>query len=178
MHLSRSRKGKLKIVYTSNSTRRIMLFEPIGNNILETTFEHDGSIVNQKLLRMSKSNLENIVGSFIEEIGASEVVQEDYKEVKLERKCPKCGKGPLTRYMDTLLYPREAPVMPFYVCDSCGARSYYLTDTYLKNLIITNREMFSPNEVSQMAKNERIFLDDLRAHIIRIFASKKIMYIK
>jgi hypothetical protein len=178
VRISRSKKGKMKAVYEVKGSRRATIFEPMSENILQTTFAGDGGILDQRLLRVSKSNIENIFGTFVNELGAARVLEEDYSDIKLEKNCPKCASSPLVRYIDTLMYPSEVPVMPFYICQACGAKSYYITDSYLSNMISENRDLFSEAELSQMEADQKEFIADVKAHIIRIFASKRIMYVK
>ncbi len=176
VRLSRSKGGKVKVVHEENGTFSVVLFEPIGKDTLESRFEQDGSLTNQRLLKGT-----NPVGSadkFIDGLGTSERIVEEYVQIKLDKSCPHCASKPLVRYMDTMTYPSEAPVMPLYFCESCKRRSYYLTDAYLRNLVTTNKQLFEPAELAQMDKNEKAFMDELRAYIIRIFASKSIPYIK
>jgi len=60
----------------------------------------------------------------------------------------------------------------------CKAKSYYLTDEYLEFLVDSNYNMFSDDEQREIERDKNAFLKELRAYIIRIFASKKIQSIK
>lgn len=175
--LSRSMHGKARIEYSDKGGKAVVIFEPVGNYVLESRFDDHGFITDQKLLKNGQS-VDQVIKGFVGGIGASEIIDEEYRDVTLQKECPKCGGSPLTRYMDTVLYPKEAPVMPFYICGKCKEKSYYLTDAYLRNLVTSNKELFDDAELSQMQKDEAAFMKELRAYIIRIFASQRIMYIK
>ena len=171
-------KGKAKIEYALNGSKRLALFEGIGSCILQTTFDDCGSILDQALLKSDGRNMEQVSNGFLAKLGASKVAEGSFSEIKLQRPCPKCGSAPLTRYLDTKLYPLEVPVMPLYVCGSCKAKSYYMTDDYLRRLVQSSRALFSEEELSQLGRDENAFVNELRANIIRIFASKRIMHVK
>ena len=174
--VSSGKGGKVKVVHEENGALTVVLFESVGKDTLESRFDPDGSLANQRLLM--GSNPVSAADQFIEAIGPSERIVEEYVQIKLDKSCPHCAAKPLTRYMDTIMFPTEVPVMPLYVCGSCKRRSYYLTDSYLKNLVATNKQLFEPAELDQLDKNEKAFMAELRAYIIRIFASKSIPYIK
>ncbi len=170
--------GKIRVDYLCNDGRQVILFESISSGMLQTKFDESGSILDQVLLKPDGRSIEQVSNGFIAEIGATNIVDGKYSEIKLQRHCPKCGSMPLTRYLDTKRYPVDVPVMPFYICQGCKEKSYYMTDDYLKRLVKSNKSLFSEDELSQMAKDENAFINELRANIIRIFASKRIMYVK
>ncbi len=175
--MSRGKNGKTRIEYDDHEAHVTVLFEQIGKHVLESRFDANGGILDQKIIQRM-AFVDEVSNGFLKGIGASDIAEQEYTDVVLQKDCPKCGSSPLTRYLDTLSHPDEAPVMPLYVCSKCSSKSYHLTDTYLKNLVSTNKSLFDEKELSQLGKDERGFMGELRAYIIRIFASKRIMHIE
>jgi transposase-like protein len=100
-----------------------------------------------------------------------------YMAIKLHKVCPECKKDSPRRQLEGTTI-REVPIIPLYVCDSCGCRSYHLTKEYLLHLVEKKRALFSAAEAAEYEKDPKKFVDELREYVIRIFASKRIMCIK
>ncbi len=167
--------GRVRIDYDDCGARSTVLFEPVGDNVLESRFDKTGSITNQRLIGIKDTR--RAAEDFVVGIGA-DVEMQQYREVTLQKECPKCGNMPLSRYIDTLQSTAKAPVMPLYLCGRCNTKSYYLTDEYLGNLVRDNKALFNASELSELGRDEKTFMEELRAYIIRIFASQRIMNIK
>ena len=179
IELSKNPNGKIKAVEKVNGeTSRIILLEPInGIAALKSTFNKDNELLVQELVKLPDGGMDAIVGQITK--NRKEVtISKHYLEIKLNKKCPKCGNSPLSRQLDKVQSPSDVPVIPILVCDSCKARSYHLTDEYLKRLVESNPRLFEPNEIAEKNNNEKAFMEELRANIIRIFASQKIMNVK
>lgn len=173
--VSKGDNGKVRVDYQSEGTNNTVLFEPVGENTLESRFGSLGGITGQRLIK--GNDTASIANDFVAGIGG-EAVRGEYSDIVLEKACPKCGGGTLQRSIDTMFQMKEVPVMPLYTCSKCGARSYYLTDEYLRNLIAENSALFEDTELEEKRKDEGSFMSELRAYIIRIFASQRIMEIK
>lgn len=102
----------------------------------------------------------------------------DFAEVLLDRDCPQCGKRGLPRERDANPGARLPSVMPIYVCGGCGKRGYHLTDQYLESLIAERPELFSEDELRQRDADRTAFTEEIKAYIIRIFASQRIVCIE
>jgi hypothetical protein len=97
-----------------------------------------------------------------------------FMKIKLNRKCPKCGNIGMQRAADSVGPEFRAMVMPIYTCSSCSTKGYHLTEPYLKFLLEKQKELLSEKEKEEMMANEAAFIKEIKAYIIRIFASKKI----
>jgi predicted RNA-binding Zn-ribbon protein involved in translation (DUF1610 family) len=126
---------------------------------------------------MSNKQIEGEISSILSYIPSKNIEHRDFNEPELSKQCPYCGSNKLVRYTKANKHA-AIPVMPLYICEECRAKSYYLTDEYLEYLVDSNRDMFSQEEQAEIVKDKIAFLKELRAYIIRIFASKKIQSIK
>ncbi len=171
-------KGKMRLEFSSQGEKRIRLWEAHKDNVLETTFDANGSILVQKLLMPEKDVMKRRLHESLKEANASETKEKPFEEVKLNKSCPKCGEYRLSRYVESYASKWEIPVMPLYHCLNCNTKSYYLTEHYLGYLVDTKKELFSEAELSEMERNKSAFINELKGYIIRIFASKKIMSIE
>ncbi|MCL5099600.1 MAG: hypothetical protein M1158_00540 [Candidatus Marsarchaeota archaeon] len=175
--ISESPRHSIRLDYGEHA-RTTMLWEPINKDYaLETTFDAQGAILNQKLVRLNGHTIRDMVSDFIESSGI-ESRESVYEEVRLGARCPKCGSPELRRSAQSASSPDNVPVMPMYVCQACGAKSYYLTDSYLKELVRHNKALFEPKELEELDGNEERFIKEIREYISRMFASKKILSIK
>ena len=169
IYIASSREGKFRIDYTSNGKWLIEEFETIKEKqILETTYNANGEILNQKFLKGATTMLAN---SFASKLG-SKVLTKNYEEIKLAKPCPVCNKNALKKEKISI------PIVPTYICDSCGAKSYNLTNEYLSKLAYENIHLFSDLEIKELKENNQKFMNELKEYIIRIFASKHITNIK
>ena len=168
-------KNRYRIDYMSGSSAAIEIFEDMGFGILETSFDHVGEIVDQKLLKRG-INIEEAAKTFLSGI-EGEVKAVEYHDVEFARACPSCGSTNIRRDIKAL-NDNSVPIVPRYICSNCGAHLYRLSDRYLEKLVYSNSQTFSKDELDALEKNRTEFMKELKGHIIRIFASKKIMEIR
>jgi hypothetical protein len=174
---SRGPKGEAKFEYLDGEDRKTLVIEPLEEGVLETVFDNEGGVLNQVAVKGGNDVLfDEIYGMLKRSSSVRKVV---YNGVMLNKTCPHCSsKGVLNRDIEPSVGIKGIPVVPTYVCSSCGGKSYYLTDTHLKSMVSENRERFSENELKELDESEEKFLEELKGYIIRIFASKRIIAIK
>jgi hypothetical protein len=177
-YVSKDGNGKMKIEYLHKSEKRVMLWEAKGNSAIETTFDNNGAILMQRLVKLDQEPLDSRAINALKSEGISKTEEKEYWDIKFDKPCPKCTERKLQRYVEAFSGNNEMPIMPLYHCPNCGTKSYYLTDQYLEYLVDSNAELFNDEEVSEKEANKRAFMDELKGYIIRIFASKKIMCIE
>ena len=169
VYIALSKDGKFRVDYVSNGKWLIEEFETIKDKgILEITYNANGEVLNQKLL---KGEISMLVNSFTSNPN-SKILTKDYEEIKITRPCPVCKKGAIKKEKIPI------PIIPTYICDSCGSKSYNLTDEYLSKLAYENIHLFSNLEIKELKENNQKFMKELKEYIIRIFASKHITNIK
>jgi predicted RNA-binding Zn-ribbon protein involved in translation (DUF1610 family) len=168
----KSANGKIR---TASRDSKFAVADELKDGSLITVFNEDGEVLDQRILK----------GKSVEEgleyyVGPLKIVESEYKEVEVKAVCPRCGKRSIRRELD-LVDTRKlsnVPVVPIYVCTSCGQGFYSLTKEYLKKIVDEHLDLFSAEENSEREKNEEAFINELNEYIIRIFASKKLMRIK
>ncbi|EET89580.1 MAG: hypothetical protein LVQ97_01420 [Candidatus Micrarchaeales archaeon] len=177
--ISESPSHSIKLEYLQNGVQIVLLWEQIGGDYaLQTAFDANGGIIDQVLSKLSGRTLRDSVDGFIERNGI-EPRESVFEEVKLKKSCPKCGKMDLVRAAESAGNASAIPVMPIYICGSCGSKSYYLTDAYLAKLVVKNKELFDPKELADIDRlGEEAFMKELREYIVRVFAAKKISNIR
>jgi len=162
-----------------NGKHDSIIWEHAHGVILETRFNNDGAITMQRYIKPANGDILDEIKSILKSNSITDVMHSDYSDVKLDKACPKCGAHRLKRYSSASLATDGAvPVMPIYICEACGTKSYYLTDEYLEYMVYGNANLFTEDERKELDTNKKAFLEELKAYIIRIFASKKIMCIK
>ncbi len=155
-----------------------LLWEPVGpHHVLETKFSNGGAILDQRLIALKDGTIRDITESFMDQ-NSMEPREGVFEEPALGAACPACGSKDVVRYAKTVSNPDTIPIMPLYLCRSCAARSYHLTDEYLKRLAKRNPELFEAKDLTEFERNEERFIKELREYIARVFASKKILAIK
>ena len=173
--MSESPEHSVRLDYAEGSASITLLWEPMPDNcVLETKFSSTGAILDQKLVRLSSSTLKEMVDTFMEQ-HSLEPRETVFEEPRLEAACPSCGSHDIVRYIKAAKGSKSVPVMPMYACRNCGAKSYYLTDEYLKKLVRQNPGLFEGKDLGELDKNEERFIKELREYIARVFASKKIL---
>ncbi len=173
-----NREKSTKLEYSNGVlTKSIIWEERDDGTVLKTTFNGEGAITAQALAKMDSKQIESEISSILSSISPKKVERQEFEEPVLSKKCPSCGSSKLVRYVEANRHA-DVPVMPLYVCMECKAKSYYLTDEYLEFLVDSNYNMFSDDEQREIERDKNAFLKELRAYIIRIFASKKIQSIK
>ena len=168
----KSANGKAR---TASRDGKFVVADELKDCSLITFFNENGEVLDQRILK----------GKSVEEgleyyVGPLKIVESEYKEVEVKAVCPRCGKRSIRRELD-LVDTRKlsnVPVVPIYVCTSCGQGFYSLTKEYLKKIVDEHLDLFSAEESSEREKNEDAFINELYEYIIRIFASKKLMRIK
>ena len=169
---------KVKLEYVKNGEPTIKLWERKSDFTLETTFNSEGFVLLQKLTNLDEKGIDHRIKETLYETHISKIAKKEYSEVKINKSCPNCGQNNLQRYVDAFASRGDVPVMPIYHCNDCSAKSFYATDAYLEHLIDNNRALFSEAELGELEKDRNAFKAELKAYIIRIFASKKILNIK
>lgn len=171
--IGRSQDGRIRIDMDENGVPSTMLLEPIkGGGFLRSIFSVGGGVILQTVMKLDGNDIEKYIEKLCRTATSCE-----YKEVFLEKPCPSCGEKPLKKpYRAVPL--SEIPVIPIYMCQKCGSRSYYLTKEYLSYLVEEKKELFEPLELEGYHKDKDKFMDELKEYIIRIFASKRILCIR
>ena len=97
-----------------------------------------------------------------------------YEHVKAEAVCRSCGKSEIERELDQQKTEEmaEVPVVPIFVCRSCGSKFCSVGEEYIKNLVSKYGRYIA------MGKEEKVedamFVRKVQDNIIRSFASKNI----
>jgi ribosomal protein S27AE len=179
IELAKKPDGKIKIVERiKGETSRTTLLDPVkGGAALKSVFNKDNELIFQELVKLPDGGMNELIDQIIKDKKCV-TISRQYIEIKLNKKCPKCGNSPLSRHLDKVELPSEVPVIPLLICDSCKTRSYHLTDEYLKRLVESNPGLFEPDEIAEKGRDEKAFMEELKANIIRIFASQRIMNVK
>jgi len=167
--------GRLRTCeYASDEGNCFCVAEATGAGTLITRFKSGGDVLDQTC-EVSK-DAKSVLCDYLKGEGAIDFTNSGaYERITVDAKCDRC-KGEIARELD-LKKPEEirsVPVVPIFVCKSCGRRFYSMTDVYLTRLARRQSSLFSANELREMEKNEREFMTNVREHVIRIFASKKI----
>lgn len=172
--------GRLKADFNYNNEKVTVLSEKVKRGFLVTEFNCNGEVIGQSLESASEgiSALKKHAPD-IGDLSYKIVNTAAYEGMGINAYCSKCGKKSIKRELDLLDTKSlsKIPVMPIFVCTSCGQRYYSLTDTYLKKLIHSNIDLFTNEELAERDKDEDSFVNELKEYIIRIFASKKVMRI-
>lgn len=168
--------GRLRLEHDSGGATLIELWEPRKKGVLHTTFDHDGAIICQRLIKPGMG-ADEIASAFIKDSGIGSPEERPFEPVMLNRPCPTCGRGQLSRYAEAFSL-EDAPVMPLYYCMGCKGKSFHMTDAYLRYLVYNNRGLFEGKELAELDGNSASFIKELHEYVIRIFASKKITQIK
>ncbi|MGC8628624.1 MAG: hypothetical protein ACP5T4_00195 [Candidatus Micrarchaeia archaeon] len=147
--------------------------EPTKLGILLTEFSQEGEVIRQEYRKSSNAlqELSTFVGNELELYYSTA-----YEPVKVAAKCKKCG-GEIARELD-LKAPGEiqdVPIVPMYVCRSCKAKYYSLSDSLLSSLVHSREDLFEKDELAELHADEEAFIERLQEIILRIFASKRIL---
>lgn len=168
--------GAVQLEFLSQNRRNTVQWELVNGAVLESLFDADGGILRQKLHENSSKEGMSATSALLERFAEKEGIfvmgEREFREIKLKKGCPKCGKEELKRELSPV------PVMPIYICSDCDSRSYHLTDDYLEYLVENNKELFDGKELQEMSGSREKFTAELKEYVIRIFASKRIACIK
>ncbi|ASI13371.1 hypothetical protein Mia14_0025 [Candidatus Mancarchaeum acidiphilum] len=176
--ISESPTHSIKLEFYSEGTGMVtMVWEPVEDAILQTLFDLTGGVLDQKLIESDGKSARDFADGFIEANGLEDVRESVYEDVKLDKACPKCGSKDLSR-SEATLKKSNIPIIPTYICKHCNAKSYYLTDTYLKDLVENHKDLFDENELKELNNDKAKLLENMQEYISRIFAVKKIYRIK
>ena len=141
-NISESPEHSIKLEYEQGGELLQVLWEPKESGyVLQTIFDSEGGIIDQKLINLKEHAQKEVAEAFMEsnDIEPKESV---YEPIKLHKECPSCHKKTLVRHASAEKKHSKIPIMPMYDCSSCGSKAYYLTDRYLKKLVVSNRELF------------------------------------
>ncbi len=157
---------RARVDYDLKGMRLTELFESVGGKaVVKTSFNGGGEVLSRELVE-STAKPGDMAAEFAERLGWVEAAE--FAEIEVLKRCPKCG-GALAYEAVT-----TAAVLPVLICSSCKARSFSLTDSYLLGLVNGNRELFDDNERRMLDERPKEFMEELRGHIIRIYASKHV----
>ena len=135
--ISKDEKGRMKLEYTKEGSRLIKLWEPNQEMVLETTFEAaSGSILLQRVMKTDSGLTDYLLKESLNEADVKETKEVKFSDVSLNKPCPACNEFKLSRFVAAFQSKKEVPVMPIYYCTNCKNKSYYLTERYLKYLLI------------------------------------------
>ncbi|MCL4365424.1 hypothetical protein M1590_03830 [Candidatus Marsarchaeota archaeon] len=154
------------------------LSERIKHGVLITEFNADLEVSNQLVVRGNDAVKELSLYSGIESLSFEKAGR--YQGIRIEAKCAKCSSLGLLRELD-MKNPAEidkVPVVPIFMCNSCGNRYYSLTDMYLERLKKDNIGLFEKEELDEIGTDAEKSITTLQEYVIRIFASKRIYRIK
>ncbi|HUY70273.1 MAG TPA: hypothetical protein VMV00_01750 [Candidatus Baltobacteraceae bacterium] len=174
--VSRGDSGEIKLEYSAPDGNVRKLWERVSDSILETMFDSEGGILEQRLHK-GGANAEEFLSNE-SKTHKLELKESKYESIRLDKSCPTCNTPNPSRHVEAFRSAGEVPVMPTYHCKQCATKSYYLTEGYLDNLVRGNSSMFTGNELKELQADEAAFKAELKAYIIRIFASKRIVCIK
>ncbi len=174
MKFYRSSDTRLKSdFYNVNGEEICCLVEKTQGGMLVTEFNRRGIVERQAHLKPEDSDYKSMYESM--EIADSG----EYRLIAVDARCAACG-GEISRELD-LVHPsviNAVPVVPMYVCRKCGKRHYSMTESYLRDLVKSKKELFEERDLKELSEDEGAFLGTLQEYIIRIFASKKISRIR
>ncbi len=148
----------------------IRTYEESNGHVVYVQYEKDGSVVDQGF---TERPLDDSVKEFLLSLQDYKEIAADYKEVTLQRKCPKCNSGSLTRIREG-----SFSIVPMYICNACKTKSYHLSNAYLKKLVYEHMSLFESNEKEELVQDEEKFMAELKDYILKIYAAKKIMKIE
>jgi hypothetical protein len=166
--------------YLKGDKTRFCLAEKTSKGTLITEFNERSEVVNQVYKKNGGMNLESDLSGYLNVDEKKVVLTGNYKGIMVRAKCRSCGNVGLKRSLD-LTKPSEiteVPVVPLFVCGSCGSPHYSLTDDYLKALVEGRSELFEKEELEEIRGDTIGAVKLLQEYIIRIFASKKISRIR
>jgi hypothetical protein len=177
-NISESPEHSIKLEYELGGELLRALWEPKdGGYTLQTIFDRDGGILDQKLINLKGHDQKEVVEAFMESNGI-EPKESVYEPITLHRECLSCHHKTLIRHASSEKKPSKIPIMPMYDCSNCGAKAYHLTDRYLKKLVVSNKELFEGMDMKEFEADEQKFINELKAYIIRVFASKHVLNVK
>ncbi|MEM0149676.1 MAG: hypothetical protein QXW10_02150, partial [Candidatus Micrarchaeaceae archaeon] len=157
-----------KLELNAGGKKYAITWEQRGGGTLKIMFNRDGAITMQEYSRLSSEEIEKEINRILEGNSITDISNGTYKEVRLDRACPKCGTRRLR--LASSSPSSTVPVMPIYICESCGAKSYYLTDEDLEYLVSRHGDLFTEEERKELDASSEAFLKELKEYIIRIFA--------
>lgn len=174
LDVSRSGDGRLRTCeYERGGAGRFCVSEPVAGGVLITEFSKRGAVVDQAYASGSDalSELSRFLGRADLEVRDAKT----YEAVKVDAACTACGSS-VSRELDTktLEAVTDIPVVPMFVCGKCGKRFYSMSGQYLRKLVESQRQLFEKEAIEALERDEGAFISELKANVIRIFASKKV----
>ncbi|MGC9132482.1 MAG: hypothetical protein ACP5HJ_02445 [Candidatus Micrarchaeia archaeon] len=146
-------------------------------------FDKSLKITNQTF---SKENIFNVLSRTVEickekKFPLKILEVKSIEEFKIPYKCPFCNKETLKLKIYREIEEgklKQIPIIPIVYCENCKRESIYLSNEFLKNLVVENRELFTKEEIEFFEKEEENFLKELRASVAAVFGKKKIGIVK
>jgi ribosomal protein L37AE/L43A len=175
VEISASSDGRYKTgYYVKDGVRKYSLFEGIKKGTLVTEFNEYGEVLGQKLL--NENDVLKVIDENLSGEGYTISAKESYEGIEVNAECPFCKEKSIRRELDLadISNIESVPVVPTYVCTKCKRKFYSLTDSYLEALVEGKKNLFSEDELKELAANKEKFINELQEYIIRIFASKRI----
>jgi len=159
--------------FEKGGLERFCVVEKTRKGSLISEFSRGGRIMDQ-IYYAGKAPEEILGAHFGGEVSVKAVPV--YEKVKVSSSCKRCEDEKVVRELDlaTPALVESIPVVPTFRCLGCGERFYGMSEEYLGSLVKKNVGLFEGEELAQMEKDERLFINELNEYIIRIFASKKI----
>jgi hypothetical protein len=176
LEVYRSLDGRYRTsAYVRDGTSLFCLSEPTRHGVLVTEFCGNGEVANQ--IHTKGGSPYDALSAFIGndfELGVKDIGI--YRPVEVRARCGSCGNAKIGRELDakTANEIDQVPVVPLFLCRSCGKRFYSINDRYLRRLVEGNLSLFEESELEEMRKDCDAFIYTMKEYIVRIFASKKI----
>lgn len=109
-----SRDGcRTKLEYRANGLDVVKLWERGSEGTVETTFDRDGTVLQQLLLGPDDAAVESRIDQELRLASVRVVSEKPYEEVRLKKSCPNCGSESLTRCARSAS-GETLPVVPLY----------------------------------------------------------------
>ncbi len=171
----RSGDGRIRTCFYGDGHGNVFcIAEPTRKGTLITELTGDGEVLEQVLSEINDA--ERALSKHLTGYELSVTEVKEYERVGVNAACDACGSRSIARELDDRVPEGvdNVPVVPIFVCGSCGAKYYQLGDTYLRRMVARKSGLFDKAELAELEENEAAFVDALQENVIRIFASKKI----
>ena len=175
----RSGDGRIRTdFYDSGHGSAYCIAEPTRKGTLITELTSEGEVLEQVL--SETNDAEAALSKHLARDELRVTGTKEYERVRVNAVCDACRSRSIGRELDAGS-PEGidvAPVVPVFVCHSCGAKYYQLGDTYLRRIVARKGDLFDRTELAELEADEATFVEVLQENVIRIFASKKMKRLK